>query len=47
MRECRAEYGTGTVEIDPLETCRPDELDAGWYERKMRANLEALARAMK
>jgi zinc transport system substrate-binding protein len=36
-----------TVEIDPLETCRPDELDAGWYERKMRANLEALARAMK
>jgi len=35
------------VEIDPLETCRPDELDAGWYERKMRANLEALARAMK
>lgn len=37
----------GTVEIDPLETCRPDELDAGWYERKMRANLEALAGAMK
>lgn len=36
-----------TVEIDPLETCRPDELDAGWYERKMRANLEALAKAMK
>jgi ABC-type Zn uptake system ZnuABC Zn-binding protein ZnuA len=36
-----------TVEIDPLETCRPDELDAGWYERKMRENLEALARAMK
>ncbi len=36
-----------TVEIDPLETCRPDELDAGWYERKMRANLEALAKALK
>jgi ABC-type Zn uptake system ZnuABC Zn-binding protein ZnuA len=36
-----------TVEIDPLETCRPDELDAGWYERKMRQNLEALAKAMK
>jgi ABC-type Zn uptake system ZnuABC Zn-binding protein ZnuA len=35
------------VVIDPLETCRPDELDAGWYERKMRANLEALNRAMK
>jgi ABC-type Zn uptake system ZnuABC Zn-binding protein ZnuA len=39
--------GAATVEIDPLETCRPDELDAGWYERKMRENLEALARAMK
>jgi ABC-type Zn uptake system ZnuABC Zn-binding protein ZnuA len=36
-----------TVEIDPLETCRPDELAADWYERKMRANLEALAKAMK
>jgi zinc transport system substrate-binding protein len=38
------------VEFDPLETVTPDELaadPAGWYERKMRANLDALAKAMK
>jgi ABC-type Zn uptake system ZnuABC Zn-binding protein ZnuA len=39
--------GAALVVIDPLETCRPDELDAGWYERKMRANLEALDKAIK
>lgn len=35
------------VEIDPLETASPSELTPDWYERKMRANLEALAKAMK
>jgi ABC-type Zn uptake system ZnuABC Zn-binding protein ZnuA len=39
------------VEIDPLETITPDELAPdvipSWYERKMRANLDALAKAMK
>lgn len=35
------------VEIDPLETVRPDELNPDWYERKMWANIEALAKAMK
>lgn len=35
------------VEIDPLETCRADELNPGWYEKKMRENLDALAKAMK
>jgi hypothetical protein len=35
------------VEFDPLETVRPDELTADWYERKMRANLETLSKAFK
>lgn len=35
------------VEIDPLETVRSDDLAADWYERKMRANLDALKQAMK
>lgn len=35
------------VEIDPLETVTPDALTPDWYERRMRANLEALAKAMK
>lgn len=35
------------VEIDPLETVRPDGLTAGWYESRMRANLQSLAAKMK
>lgn len=35
------------VELDPLETVPPEELNAGWYEAKMRANLAALAEKMK
>jgi zinc transport system substrate-binding protein len=35
------------VEIDPLETAQEADLNADWYERKMRANLEALAGALK
>lgn len=35
------------VVIDPLETASEGELNADWYETKMRANLEALAKALK
>jgi ABC-type Zn uptake system ZnuABC Zn-binding protein ZnuA len=35
------------VEIDTLETVRPDELAPDWYEKRMRANLDALAEKMK
>jgi ABC-type Zn uptake system ZnuABC Zn-binding protein ZnuA len=35
------------VELDPLETVPPDQLKPDWYETKMRANLEALARDMR
>jgi hypothetical protein len=31
------------VVVDPLETADPSDLDAGWYERKMRENLANLA----
>jgi ABC-type Zn uptake system ZnuABC Zn-binding protein ZnuA len=32
------------VEFDPLETAPPAELDAGWYERRMRNNIDDLAK---
>lgn len=35
------------VVVDPLETADPTELNAGWYEAKMRANIDALAAALK
>ena len=35
------------VELDPLETVPAEQLTPDWYEARMRANLEALARAMK
>ena len=35
------------VELDPLETVTPDALTKDWYEKKMKANLEALRVAMK
>lgn len=35
------------VELDPLETAEPAELNAGWYERKLWANVEALAKVLK
>lgn len=35
------------VELDPLETAAADQLNAGWYEARMRANLDALAKAMR
>jgi zinc transport system substrate-binding protein len=35
------------IVIDPLETAVESEFNADWYETKMRANLEALAKALK
>ena len=35
------------VELDPLETATSAELTPDWYERKMRANLENLAKVLK
>ena len=35
------------VEIDPLETAQESDLSRDWYEKKMRANFEALAKALK
>lgn len=34
------------VEIDTLETVKPDELDTDWYEKKMGENLRALVGAL-
>jgi ABC-type Zn uptake system ZnuABC Zn-binding protein ZnuA len=31
------------VTVDPLETAKPDEMNADWYERKMRENFRVLA----
>jgi ABC-type Zn uptake system ZnuABC Zn-binding protein ZnuA len=36
------------IELDPLETVTPDEtLDRGWYERRMRANIDNLGNALR
>ncbi|MBX9583812.1 MAG: metal ABC transporter substrate-binding protein [Gemmataceae bacterium] len=35
------------VEVDPLETAHPSALTPDWYEARLRANLDALSRAMK
>jgi ABC-type Zn uptake system ZnuABC Zn-binding protein ZnuA len=35
------------VELDPLETANPAQLDVGWYERGMRKNLDTLAKHLK
>ena len=35
------------VELDPLETATAAELTPDWYERKMRTNLENLAKVLK
>jgi zinc transport system substrate-binding protein len=34
------------VEIDTLETVKPDDLTPDWYERRMKANIDALAAAL-
>lgn len=34
------------VEIDTLETVKPDDLTLDWYEKRMRANIDALAAAL-
>jgi zinc transport system substrate-binding protein len=35
------------AEFDPLETADPRELNAGWYERRMRENIDNLAKHLK
>ena len=35
------------IVIDPLETADPKDLDADWYERKMRQNLDTLVEKLK
>jgi ABC-type Zn uptake system ZnuABC Zn-binding protein ZnuA len=35
------------VEIDPLETANESDLNADWYETRMRANLAALAKVLR
>jgi len=35
------------VELDPLETGRIEDIDAAWYETKMRANITALAAVLR
>lgn len=47
LRRDPALADAAVVEIDPLETVKPDDLTADWYEKKMRANIEALSKAMK
>lgn len=39
--------GVEIVEIDPLETAPPGELDAGYYEKVMRQNISNLAAKLK
>ena len=47
LRKDPALADADVVEIDPLETVKPDDLTADWYEKMMRANLERLSKAMK
>jgi zinc transport system substrate-binding protein len=35
------------AEVDPLETAEPDQLKPDYYEKKMRENIENLAKALK
>ena len=39
--------GVEIIELDTLETATPAELNAEWYEKKMRANLESLAKVLR
>ncbi len=43
----RNSVDAAVIEIDPIETAEPDELDAGYYERVMRRNVETLAKHLK
>ena len=43
----RGVAGAVVIVIDPMETAEPEALNAGWYEAKMRSNIDALAAALK
>ena len=47
LRRANVATDPAVVQIDPLETADPGAITADWYEHKMRANLAALAEAMK
>lgn len=47
LRSAKPPVEAEFVEIDPLETCQPDELTADLYERKMRENLSNLAKVLR
>lgn len=47
LRRNNAVPDAALVEIDPMETVTPAALTPAWYEERMRANLDALARRMK
>jgi ABC-type Zn uptake system ZnuABC Zn-binding protein ZnuA len=38
--------GPKVVEVDPLETAKSEDLTADWYERKMRGNIDRLAKEL-
>ena len=40
----RKDVDVAIIELDPAETADANQLDAGFYERVMRANLETLAK---
>ena len=47
LKQALAQAGVANaavIELDPLETATPEELTADWYERKIRANFEAVAK---
>src|SRR5262249_18402263 len=39
--------GAMTVELDALETAAPEDLTRDWYVRKMRGNIDALAKKLR
>jgi zinc transport system substrate-binding protein len=47
LRQAQPPIEAEFAEVDPLETCNPDELSADLYERKMRENLANLTKVIR
>jgi ABC-type Zn uptake system ZnuABC Zn-binding protein ZnuA len=47
LRSAQPPVDAEFAEVDPLETCNPDELSADLYEQKMRANLANLTKVLR
>ena len=47
LRSAQPPIDAEFAEVDPLETCNPDELSADLYERKMRENLLNLTKVLR